>query len=118
MAVTVVGTRLHEGFNSNSRRAFVSYALTGTYVTGGFVTPFSTGVITPKGASQFVSKTPLKFDWDSTLGYLYHTTITAGAGQAGPTCTTKIFSAPGTELANTTAVPEATVVCAIDMQKY
>ncbi len=118
MAVTAVGTRVHESLSQRENRAFVNYALSGTYVTGGFATPFS-AVSAPVGGSPFQSKVPIKFDWDSQTGYLYHSTITpAGAGVPNPTVVTKIFSAPGTELANGTAVPDATIQCAIDMQRY
>jgi hypothetical protein len=116
MAVVITGTRVHETFSSRETRAFVNYLLSGTYATGGFVTPFS-GVAGSPGTSPFISKNPLKFDWNSPSGYSYFSTITFSAAGI-PTVTTKIFSAPGVELANGTAVPDAAIQAAIDMQKY
>jgi hypothetical protein len=115
MAIVATGTRIHDTFSSRETRAFVKYALTGTYATGGFTTPFSSVTAGP-GTSAFVSKNPIAFQWFSPTGYLYVSTITFSGGI--PTVTTKIFSAPGTELANTTAVPDASILAAIDMQKY
>lgn len=117
MAVAAVGTRVHESFSQREVFTLVKYALTGTYVTGGFVTPF-TGVAGGPGTSPVFTKTPYVFDWQSPKGYIYYTSIAAAVGSAPPVCTTQIFSAPNTELANAAAVPDASVLCAITSGRY
>lgn len=117
MAVTAVATRVHESFSQREVFTLVKYAITGTYVTGGFVTPF-TGALGTPGSNPVATKTPLVFDWQSPLGYIYYTTIAVAVGSAPPVCTTKIFSAPNTELANAAAVPDASILCAITAGRY
>jgi len=116
MAVTVTSKRIHETYSQKENRLFIQYGLAGTYATGGFVTPF-TGVAGAPGSSPVQSKNPIVFDWYSPTGYIYSSTITTAASGV-PTVTTKIFSAPGTELANGTAVPDATILASVDALRY
>jgi hypothetical protein len=81
--------------------------LTGTYATGGFTwNPFA--IVAGPGSSPLVATGGvLTTDFYSPLGYIYTTTV------AGSTATTKIFTAANTELANTTAVPDAALTVVI-----
>jgi hypothetical protein len=115
MAITAVGKRLHESYSQRQDRITIQYTLTGTYATGGFVTPFL-NVPGSLGTNQVSSKNPLTFTWYSPTGYIYVSTITFAAGV--PAVVTKIFSAPGTELANTTAAPDGTIIAVIDALRY
>lgn len=115
MAVTITGKRLHESFSQKQNRIIMQYALTGTYATGGFVTPFLGATGTP-GTNQVSSRNPLLFTWYSPTGYIYASTIAITNGV--PAVTTQILSAPGTQLANGAAVPDATILCAIDALRY
>lgn len=117
MAVTITGTRTNESFGSREFRIFITYALTGTYVTGGFTTPFNTVGGGP-GTSSIQSKTPLRFDWYSPLGYIYRSSVATNASTGIPTVTTKIFSAANTEFTNGSAPPDASVQCVVDCGKY
>lgn len=110
MAVTAVVTRNHSTFDASTFVEFCTAALTGTYVTGGFTfNPFA--VFAGKGSSPLPSSNFLAADWYSPLGYIYRTTV------SGNVATTKIFTAPATELANTTAVPDASVPLTIVKRK-
>lgn len=110
MAVTIKGVKQQELPAGGIELIQMTYTLTGTYATGGFVTPFSTAAGT-LGTSPAGTRRPLAFDWYSPLGYIYVTTITTVSGL--PLCTTKILSAPNTELTNAAAVPDATITCII-----
>lgn len=110
MAVTSTFTRSHSSFDSSTFNEFVTAAFTGTYVTGGFTwNPFT--VFAGKGSSPLPSSNFISATFASPLGYQYVTTL------SGNTATTKIFSAAGTELANTTAVPDASVPLTIIKRK-
>ena len=114
MAVTIVGKRLHESFSQKQERVILQYAISGTYASG-FATPFL-GVLGTPGTNQVASKNPLLFTWYSPTGYLYASTVTITNGV--PVVTTKIFSAPGVELAAGAAMPDATVLVAVDALRY
>lgn len=102
MAIVAVVTRNHSSFDSSTYNEFCTAALTGTYATGGFTfNPFT--VVGGKGSSPLPSSNLVAAEWQSPLGYIYSTTV------SGNVATTKIFTAAATELANTTAVPEASV---------
>jgi|ERR1700761_1125003 len=102
MAVTAVLTRIHATDDQSTFIEFCTAALTGTYATGGFTfNPFT--VFAGPGSSPLPSSQLLTVDWYSPSGYNYRSSI------SGNTLTTKIFSAAGTELANSTAVPDASV---------
>lgn len=110
MAVTVVLSRQHSTATQTTFEEFCTAALTGTYVTGGFTfNPFT--IFAGKGSSPLPSATAYTFDWYSPLGYTYRTTV------AGNVATTKIFTTAATELANTTAVPDASVQLVIRKRK-
>lgn len=103
MAVTVTITRTAHSDLTSSEMEYVSMALSGTYATGGFTyNPFA--VVAGPGTSPLTGQR-LRFPpvFFSPTGYIYATTIT------GTTATTKILTAPNTELANNTAVPDAVV---------
>ena len=114
MAVTITGKRLHESFSQKQEKIILQYAISGTYASG-FATPFL-GVIGTLGTNQVASKNPLLFTWYSPNGYIYASTVTIANGV--PAVTTKIFSAPGTELAAGAALPDATILCAVDALRY
>jgi hypothetical protein len=102
MAVTAVVTRIHATFDATTFIEFCTTALTGTYVTGGFTfNPFN--IFAGRGSAPLPSSSILATDWYSPSGYNYRSTVAANV------MTVKIFSASGTELANATAVPDASV---------
>jgi hypothetical protein len=102
MAIVATVTRNHSSFDSSTFREYCTAALTGTYATGGFTfNPFT--VAGGKGSSPLPSSNFVAAEWVSPTGYIYYTTV------SGNVATTKIFTAAATELANTTAVPEASV---------
>lgn len=102
MAVTAVVTRVHATFDATTFIEYCTAALTGTYITGGFTfNPFA--VFAGKGSSPIPSSSVLETSWVSPLGYTYYTTV------AGSVATTKIFTTANAELANTTAVPDASL---------
>lgn len=102
MAIVATVTRNHASFDSTTFSEYCTAALTGTYATGGFTfNPFA--VVGGKGSSPLPSSTVVVVEWISPLGYIYSTTV------SGNVATTKILTAAATELANTTAVPEASV---------
>lgn len=110
MAVTSVITRNFHSADQSTFTEFCTAALTGTYVTGGFTfNPFN--VVGGKGSSPLPSTNFITAEWYSPLGYIYNTTV------SGNVATTKIFSAPNTELANTTAVPDATIQVVLRKRK-
>lgn len=101
MAVNSTFVRVGHTDTVPSVLEFVNVAMTGTYATGGFTTnPFAIASAGP-GGGPLTGKTVLGSDWTSPLGYIYASSV------SGNVMTTKIFSAPGTELANGTAVPDA-----------
>lgn len=109
MAVTAVVTRQHSTSDQSTFIEFCTAALTGTYVTGGFTfNPFT--IFAGKGSSPLPSTSVLAVDWYSPLGYTYRTSV------AGSVATTKIFNGI-TELANTTAVPDATISVTLAKRK-
>lgn len=76
--------------------------LSGTYATGGFTwNPFS--IVSGVGSSALPASVIYSVDFYTSTGYTYVTTV------AGSVATTKIFASGATELANTTAVPDATL---------
>lgn len=101
MAVTITAQRSDVLKGTNSTGEVGAAALTGTYVTGGFTYPL-TSLTGGSGTSPFGGK-PISIAWQSPKGYIYVSTF------AGQLMTTKIFSAANTELANATAVPDASV---------
>lgn len=110
MAVTITVTRTHSSSDQSTFTEFCTAALTGTYVTGGFTfNPYA--VYAGKGSSPLPSSSFLAADWYSPTGYIYRTTV------AGNVATTKILSAAGTELANTTAVPDASIPVTLRKRK-
>ena len=110
MAVTVTVARTSHTCDQSTFIEFCVATFTGTYVTGGFTfNPFT--IQGGKGSSPLPSSNFIAADWYSPLGYIYRTTV------AGNVATTKIFTAPNTELANTTAVPDATVPVTIVKRK-
>jgi hypothetical protein len=110
MAVTVTINRNYHSADQSTYIEFCTAALAGTYATGGFTfNPFN--IVAGKGSSPLPSSNFVAADWYSPLGYVYRTTV------AGNVATTKIFTAPNTELANTTAVPDATVPVTIVKRK-
>ncbi len=110
MAVTAVVTRNHATSDQSTFIEFCTAALAGTYVNpGGFTfNPFT--VVAGKGSSPLPSSNFLSADWYSPLGYTYRTSV------AGNVATTKIFNGI-TELANTTAVPDASINVTIVKRK-
>lgn len=109
MAVTSVFSRTHSSFDSSTYREYVTAALTGTYVQGGFTwNPFT--IFAGKGSSPLPSTQLLAVQFLSTLGYQYVTTI------SGNTATTKIYGVAGTELA-AGALPEASVPALITKRR-
>jgi hypothetical protein len=110
MAVTAVVTRNHATSDQSTFIEYCTAALTGTYATNGFTfNPFT--VVGGKGSSPLPSSSVLVVDWYSPSGYNYRSSI------AGNVVTTKIYSVAGTELANTTAVPDASVPVTIVKRK-
>jgi hypothetical protein len=110
MAVVATVTRNHATSDQSTFIEFCTAALAGTYATGGFTfNPFT--IVGGKGSSPLPSSNFLNADWSSPLGYTYRTTVT------GNVATTKIFTAPNTELANTTAVPDASIPVIITKRK-
>lgn len=102
MAVTATFTRVRHTVSVPLFEEVATAALSGTYATGGFPwSPFA--IVGGKGSSPLPASALYEARWSSPTGYTYVTSI------SGATATTKILSASGTELANTTAVPDATV---------
>lgn len=111
MAVTVTSTRTHVGFSRGTFEAFGTLTLTGTYVTGGFAfNPLK--VYGSLGSSPLPSSSVLSATFFSPTGYIY---VLSGSGGSA---VVKIYSAPGTELANTTAVPDASVPFIINYKEF
>lgn len=110
MAVTFAIKRTHATFDATLFWEFCTATLTGTYVTGGFTwNPFS--IFAGQGSSPLPSTTVMTVDYYSPLGYTYVTTI------SGNVATTKILTTANTELANTTAVPDASLTVVIAKRK-
>lgn len=102
MAVTAVVTRTSHSDLTSSEMEFVSMALTGTYVTGGFTfNPYS--IVGGLGSSPLNGRSIRFSQFQSPTGFIYVPSV------AGSVMTVKIYSASGTELANGTAVPDAVV---------
>ena len=114
MAVVAVVTRTFQTSDQATFTEYCSAAITGTYVTGGFTfNPFT--IFAGKGSSPLPSSNFLNADWYSPTAHSYVTSFAVVSGV--PTCTVKIFTAPGTELANAAAVPNATVPVTIYKRK-
>lgn len=110
MAVTSSFTRQHSTFDASTFTEFITAALSGTYITGGFTwNPFS--IFAGKGSNPLPSTQILTIDFVSPLGYSYRTTL------SGNTATTKIFTAPNTEFTTATAVPDAAPAVIIRKRK-
>lgn len=110
MAVTSTFARTHATFDATTFIEFVTATLTGTYATGGFTwNPFT--IVAGKGSSPLPSSNFLYAYWVSPLGYTYVTSV------AGNVATTKIFTTANTELANTTAVPDASLLVVLTKRK-
>ena len=109
MAVTFGITR---NFQTADQATFTEYCtatLSSTYVTGGFTwNPFT--IFAGKGSSPLPSTNFLAADFYSPTGHIYVTST------SGTTATTKIFVGV-TELANGTAVPNATVSVTVVKRK-
>lgn len=110
MAVTVAATRAHSAFSSSIILAFDTLTLSGTYVTGGFAFNPLTVKAGP-GSSALPCSTVIAFQALSQAGFDYYLFGT------GSSAVVKIFTAAGAELANTTAVPEATVSVIVYLRK-
>jgi hypothetical protein len=102
MAITSVFTRIRHSVTVPTFEEICTAALSGTYVTGGFTwNPFN--IFASPGSSPLPASALYTADFYSPKGYIYVTTV------SGQTATTKIMSAPNTELANATAVPDASL---------
>lgn len=102
MAVTAVFKRTSHTETVSTTEEFGNLLLTGTYATGGFtLNPFT--LAGGPGTSALGGKTLLSARFTSPTGYIYT------ANTAGNVTTVKILSAPATEIANGTAVPDASV---------
>jgi len=111
MAVTVTAVRTLTTMTRDTLDAFVTLTITGTYATGGFaLNPLK--IYGALGTSPLPSVNVLTADFYSPLGYIYRL---IGVGNAA---VVKILSAPATELANTTAVPDATLTMVIKYKKF
>ena len=112
MAVTVTISRAGSGHTETvtTTQEFCVATLSGTYVTGGFtLNPFA--IVGGLGTSPMAGSKVIATQWQSPTAYTYVSSV------SGQVMTTKIFSAPGTELANGTAVPDATVPVIITKSK-
>ena len=112
MAVTSVITRAYSTESVSTSVEYCNAAISGTYVTGGFINNLLS-IVGTAGSSPRAGITVLDVAWRSPTGYPY-ASATVMTGRAAVT-TTKIFSAPGIELANGTAVPDA--VCPVVIVK-
>jgi len=110
MAVTVSATRTHSSYSSSVILSYITLTLSGTYVTGGFAFNPLTVKAGP-GSSPLPSATVIAFEALSQAAYDYYL---VGAGSSA---VIKIFTPAGAELANTTAVPEATLLALVHMRK-
>ena len=104
VTVTVKRSKQQEALRGGSTE-FCTANLSGTYVTGGFT--FNPAIYSSLGSSPEPGSIVLGVQWMSPTGYIYASTTTK-TGFVNSTVT-KIYSAPGTELANGTAVPDAVV---------
>lgn len=108
MAVTATFTRVRNGVTVPVFDEIVTATFTGTYVTGGFTwNPFT--INAGSGTSPLPASAVYGVWFESPLGYTYVTSV------SGTTATTKILTTANTELANSTAVPDAT--CAVIITK-
>jgi hypothetical protein len=104
MAVTATFTRFAHSLTVPIYEERVKATFTGTYATGGFTwNPLS--ITAGGGTSPLPASRVDTVDFYSPLGYTYVTSVNAATGVA----TTKIFTTANTELANTTAVPDASL---------
>lgn len=102
MAVTSTFTRIRHATTVPIFDEIVTASLAGTYVTGGFTwNPFA--IKGGPGSSALPASAVYQVSWVSPEGYIYVTSIN------GQTATTKILTAEGAELANGTAVPDASI---------
>ncbi len=102
-AVTASFQRIGHTDSKPTAIAIATATLSGTYTTGGF-TWVPGSIAGSPGSSPLVQRNLRAADWLSPNGFLYVTTFVPATGVA----TTKIFSAPGVELANAAAIPDAT----------
>ncbi len=114
MAVTATYLRNRRTDTVTTSVEYITATLSGTYVTGGFASNLL-AITGGLGTSPLGGTTVIDVDWRSPLGYLYRSS-TAYAGRTATT-TTKIFTAANTELANGTAVPEASVPIVLTKSK-
>lgn len=111
MAVTVSARRNHTSATGRILTNYDTLTLSGTYATGGFS-------LNPSKINGGVGTAPspvgsvVGFAFFSPTGFIY-TLVGQGAAAV-----VKIFSAPGTELANGTAVPDTTLTARIDYLLY
>jgi hypothetical protein len=102
MAVTSTFKRVRHSVTVPTFDEIVTATLSGTYATGGFTwKPFA--IVGNAGSSPLQASALYGANWISPKGYLYITSL------SGTTATTKIFTAPETELADTTAVPDTSL---------
>jgi hypothetical protein len=110
MAVTFTINRVHATSDQSTFIEFCTTTLASTYATGGFTfNPFT--IVAGRGTSPLPTSNLLAIDWYSPSGYAYRSTV------AGNVVTTKIYSVAGTELANGTAVPDASVNVTLTKRK-
>lgn len=110
MAVQVSITRAGYGHTetTGTSEEFCVATLSGTYVTGGFTyNPFS--ILGAPGSSPLPGSKVIYTDFQTPSGYMYAPTT----NNAAKLTTVKIYSAANTELANGTAVPDASVLLRI-----
>lgn len=107
MAVTATFTRTSHTDDTATITAFITAALSGTYATGGFA--FNPGAVLDGPGSSAIGGAVKSVQFISPLGYIYY--YNAGTGKI------QIFSAPGTELANSTSVPDASVTVIVRKSK-
>ena len=102
MAVTSAFTRVRNGVTVPIYDEVVTATFSGTYATGGFTwQPFA--ITGGPGSAPLPASAVYGVWFESPTGYNYVTSVAANG-----TATTKILSTANTELANSTAVPDAT----------
>lgn len=114
MAVTATSVRTHVNMTNASLRVTGTLTLTGTYATGGFtanLNPAGTPGSSPAPGRVFTALSAQ--DFYSPLGYTYR--VVSGTPTAA---VIKIFTTANTELANGTAVPDASLTFRSEIQKF
>lgn len=107
MAVTASFARTSHTEDVATITEFVTATLSGTYATGGFA--FNPKTVAGGPGSSSINEAVLTVQGISPNGYIYVYNATTGKLQ--------IFSAPGTELANTTSVPDASLTLVVRKKK-